>query len=454
MEFYKEYYRLLGETKTKLKNNALTREEADNFITAMINLDKDTYYSFNGKVSTKKSDIHTIQTSVYHEIDRLCTSGFKLSIKQFIDLAKSSKEQTFYSPTYQITRYYSGKEMYEYCVQNNTILSYFTIIWGYFVDMPFEMIDFVINHNDETLISKYLILKNLQFNTLSTEYIEKYLNFYEKNITNLEFKINTKLDNITYEQSKRYIKAQYSLGTIYGSAYFEEIVKKYNEPNQIDELYDILLDAIEHNAKHNRVYTYNIYNYINNIILREIRWTEIIEKKIISRSVMPKVKIIIRVLPKLGYFDLREHFEYYRDISSYDMHQKFLEQNELPEIFKISNMKKFFKKYKIRKYYNEDKVNDLDFLKEFYEEILQYFKDFGYTFPNRYDSSFIRNIKTYLIVLRQLLMMFDLHTNQPNQKINTSTYLYKIMDRFEELNQVCKQKYLSDFNEFYRLFAN
>lgn len=454
MESYRNFLRLAMDAKKKIYNNTLTREEVDNLIEHTIKLDKETNYHYNGKVMTKKPKIDMIKTKIYDIVYDLCTNGFKLSIKQFIDLAKSSKEQIFYSPAYQITKYYSGKEIYEYCVQNNTILSYFTIIWGHFADVPNEMIDLIINHNDETPISKYLILKNLQFNTLSTEYIEKYLDFYEKNITNLEFKINTKLDNITYEQSKRYIKAQYSLGTIYGGAYFEEIVKKYNEPNQIDELYDILLDAIEHNAKHNRVYTYNIYNYISNIIFRKICCNKIVEKKVIPRNVIPNIKTIIRVLPKLGYFNLREHFEYYQDIPSYNMHQRFLELNKLPKIFSTHNMDKFFKKYKIKKYYNEDKVNDLDFLKEFYEAIVEFFKDFGYQFPNRYDSSLIKSIKTNLVVLRQLLLMFDLHTNQPNQKIDTSTYIYKIMDRFEELNQICKQKYLKDFNEFYRLLVN
>jgi hypothetical protein len=133
------------------------------------------------------------------------------------------------------------------------------------------------------------------------------------------------------------------------------------------------------------------------------------------------------------------------------MHKCFLENNILPNIFSTQNIYEFLKKYDIKKYYNEDKINDIEFLKDFHEAIEIYFKDFEYDFPNRYDSELIKNIKTRIILARQLIMMFDLHTTQ---KIDLTTYIYKMIDQFEQLDDKIKTKYQNDFNEFYRLFAN
>jgi hypothetical protein len=436
---------LIAVTLDKLKNNTLTRTEADECIESMIKIDKNEIELWNGKISTQKRWKDNLTMKISGAVIKLCDNGFKLSIDQFIRLAKSNDMMNLYGPAYKITDYYSGKEMYEYCVKKNKILNILGHWWRYFTNVPNEMIDFVINHNKSNNHQKYQVLQNLSLVHSNIGYIDKYLTFYENNMKNHEFRIYCDVNNLTYDLAKRYIAAKYRLGQIYGGVDFFHIINKFNEPKQQDELYNTLLEAIEHNHKNNKDNKYDIYTYIDNILFYGSKADCYNKDKNIP------IKVLLRILPKMNYCSLRRNIFHYQNILSYDMHKCFLEHNILPKIFSTQNIYEFLKKYDIKKYYNEDKINDIEFLKDFHEAIEIYFKDFEYDFPIRYDSELIKNIKTRIILARQLIMMFDLHTTQ---KIDLTTYIYKMIDQFEQLDDKIKIKYQNDFNEFYRLFSN
>lgn len=406
-----------------LTNNTLTREAANDFIDLLIK------YDYSNKL--KKKEIIELHNNIYRDIKSLCDKGFRPTIHQFTKLKICSS---------LLCMYYSGKEMYDYCVANNKLLTGLDSIWYNFQNIPIEMIDFILNYNT-TVDKKYNMICNMRLYNYTTEYVEKVFDFYEKNVPDKELQIyfNKNFNVFTYEQAKRYIMFKYRTGNMYSGYLFFDIIWQFK--NRREELLDVLMEAIEYNHKNNKDKTYNIYKYVDNIIFYER----------IYYKLNYSDKILLKILPYLTFYSLKKHMKHYNNISSSDMHKSFMEGKFLPKMFMIGNIQKFFEKHKIERYQiNEDIVN-FDFLKEFHEELSNFFKDFDYNFPERYDKYLIENIKMFVIIFRQLIVLFNTLTEQ---KIDISKYVYIINDTYERLSDKLKNKYKNDFNEFYRLIAN
>jgi hypothetical protein len=420
---------------SKLNNNTLTRDEADEYIEVLIKKDK--YPS-----DIKKNNLILYHNMIYNDVRDLCNNGFKLTIDQFLKIGKSYIG-SFSGAGHLISDFCNGKEMYDYCVKNNVILENLEYCWYHIVNVPLEMIDFILNYNTSIDI-KYNMLKHINHINYPTEYIEKLLTFYETNFSNVELKMCFDSSNMTFDQMKRYIWARYNKGKIHTGAWFfrcKDILKKEIE---IDELFEVLLRAIEYNHDNNKIKKYEIYDYIDNIIFYSSS-TYCYNKY----RYIPK-KVLLKILPKISYFTMRDNFIHYENISSIEMHKQFIETKEIPKIFKMTVIYEFFEKNKIDTYVF-DKKEDINFLNEFHEKIDSFFGNFNYIFPERYDRFLIKNINIYLIIVRQLIMMFNMYSNQ---KINISRYVEDINDKYEGLSIKLQNKYRNDFNRFLRILAN